>query len=52
MVGCYDNKGSGDKEGFELTDSAKELDLKTHGKFLHLINVYVRKCVWHRIAEY
>lgn len=40
VVGCYDTKdASGSRGGFELTECAKELDLKTHGKLLHLINM-------------
>ena len=38
VVGCYETKqGSG--TAFELTKCAEDLDLKTHGKLLHLINV-------------
>ena len=39
MVGCYETK-EGEDVTFELTECAKELDLKTHGKLIRLINMY------------
>ena len=38
VVGCYESKQEG-STGLQLTDCAEELDCKTNGKLLHLINV-------------
>ena len=45
VVGCYGSKEGGNA-AFELTECAKDLDLKTHGKLLHLINMYVQFSVF------
>jgi len=39
-VGCYDNNKV-KKEGFELTQAAKDLDQETKGSLTKLLNVLV-----------
>ena len=36
VVGCYDTDQEG---GYQLTECAKDIDLQTHGKLVHMINV-------------